>query len=144
MSAGTITFLELRTDAVLSSIRVLNQLLEVALLALGVEEGLRHDLALGVAELVANVCEHEYADHEGGEVSLRLDTRGDALELGIRSSGPRFDFDATLAKAQAHDPLEDLDGCGLGLPMLVAMFDEIAHSYEEGQGNLITLRKSLA
>lgn len=135
------TFLELRTGATLQSIRVLNDLLEVALRALGVEEALRHDLALGVAELVANVCEHEYGEGGSGEVTLRLEGGPRELCLAVVSQGAPFDLAAALARAEANDPLEALQGSGLGLPMLVSLFDAVDHRYEQGVGNRITLRK---
>jgi len=142
--SGSITFLELRTSAVLGSIRVLNELLEVALRALGIDPGLQHDVALGVAELVANVVEHEYeaSGGEGGEVLVRLETRPGALSLSVASKGPRFDFEAAIARAESHDPLENLDGSGLGLPLLKALF-ELGHSYDEARGNVITLERQL-
>ncbi|MBL4844995.1 MAG: ATP-binding protein [Planctomycetes bacterium] len=139
---SAITFLELRTSAVMGSIRVLNELLEVALRALGTDPALQHDLALGVAELVANVVEHECqaTDGEGGEVEIRLDTNPGELVLSVVSKGPPFDLDAALEKAANHDPLEDLDGSGLGLPLLTALFD-LSHTYEPDRGNVITLRR---
>lgn len=138
---SAITFLELRTSAVMGSIRVLNELLEVALRALGTDPALQHDLALGVAELVANVVEHEVEAHgQGSEVVVRLDTSPGELVLSVTSKGPRFDFEAALAHAENHDPLENLDGSGLGLPLLKALF-ELSHDYAEGKGNVITLRR---
>lgn len=138
---SAITFLELRTSAVMGSIRVLNELLEVALRALGTDPALQHDLALGVAELVANVVEHEVeASGQGSEVVVRLDTSPGELVLSVTSQGPRFDFEAALAHAESHDPLENLDGSGLGLPLLKALF-ELGHEYSEGAGNVITLRR---
>ncbi len=135
------TFLELRTGATLQSIRVLNDLLEVALRALGIEESLRHDLALGVAELVANVCEHEYGEGEDGVVALRLEGGPREIRLAVTSQGPRFDLEGALRRAAESDPLEALQGSGLGLPMLAELFDALDHHYEEGVGNRITLRK---
>ncbi|RMG12350.1 MAG: hypothetical protein D6731_14125 [Planctomycetota bacterium] len=141
MSRASIRFLELRTEAVLGSIRVLNDLLEVALAALAVEPSLRHDLALGLAELVANVCQHEYAaqtDPRG--VTVTLDARDD-LRLTVGSHGPPFDLEAALARARERDPLEDLEGSGLGLPLLVGLFDEVRCESPPEGGNRITLVK---
>ena len=147
MSVGAEVYLEIRTGAALRSIRVLNELLEVALRALGIEDASRHDLAMGVAELVANVCEHEYQggrlrDPTGGEVGLRLDGTASELRLTVTSQGPRFDLDAALERARVHDPLEALDGSGLGLRMLDALFDAIDHAYQADAGNRITLRRA--
>lgn len=146
MSAKAISFLEMRTDAVLGSIRVLNDLLEVALSALGVPDAQRHDVALGLAELVANVCQHEYAS--GGDVTngvtVTLDARAKDLVLRVTSHGPPFDLQAAIDKAADRDPLEDLDGSGLGLPLLAGLFDSLECRHEEGQGNQITLTKKRA
>lgn len=139
----TITYLELRTGASLSSIRVLNELLEVASRALGVDPSLQHDLALGVAELVANVVEHEL-EGSNGEVLVRLEHSGDQLVLTVSSSGPPFDLEAALAHAANHDPLAELQGSGLGLPLLVALFDKIEHDYDAELGNRISLRRAWA
>lgn len=140
-------YLEVRTGAALRSIRVLNELLEVALRALEVEDAIRHDLAMGVAELVANVCEHEYEagplrNPDGGDVGLRLDGTSGEIRLTVTSQGPPFDLGAALDRARNHDPLEALEGSGLGLRMLDALFDAIDHAYEQEVGNLITLRRA--
>lgn len=143
--SATATFLELRLGARLAAVRVLNDLFDVALSALGVSEGLRHDLTLGVAELVANVCEHEYAGAEG-EVLVRLDVREDEVRVTVVSQGDTFDLQAALDRAAAHDPLEalegDLDG-GRGFVLLTGLFDEVRLEREAGR-NRITLRRSRA
>ena len=143
MSEGSISFLEMRTEAVVGSIRVLNDLLGVTLTALGVDEALRHDLALGLAELVANVCEHEYAAEgdDGEGVSISLDARTGDLLLTVSSGGSPFDLEGALARAADRDPLADLDGNGLGLPLLAGLFDAISNDYHPDRGNRITLRK---
>jgi anti-sigma regulatory factor (Ser/Thr protein kinase) len=143
--ASTATFLELRLGARLAAVRVLNDLFEVALGALGVGEALRHDLTLGVAELVANVVEHEYVG-AAGEVLVRLDVRDDELVVTVVSDGAAFDLQGALDRAAAHDPLEalesDLDG-GRGMLLLAGLFDEVRLDREAGR-NRITLRKARA
>ncbi|MGE0707972.1 MAG: ATP-binding protein [Planctomycetota bacterium] len=133
-------YLELRTSAALNEIAVLNELLEVAARALRIDPALRHDLTLAVAELVANVVEHELKGGPG-EVTVRLERRPGELLLTLNSAGPPFDLDAILASAAARDPLAELDGSGLGLPLLAALFDGIEQSWTEGEGNRIALRR---
>jgi len=137
-----ISFVELHTSATFASIRVMNDMLDVALRGLAVGEPLRHDLALGLAELVANVCEHEGEGCSSArEVRVRLEVGPEELRLTVSSAGPRFDLEAALRRAAEHDPLAELDGHGLGLPLLVGLFDAVDHAYEELAGNRITLRK---
>jgi anti-sigma regulatory factor (Ser/Thr protein kinase) len=133
------TFLEVRIGARLPAVRILNDLLDVTLRAVGVDEGTRHDLTLGVAELIANVVEHEGGT---GEVGLRLDVLPRDLRLTVSSSGAAFDLDGAIARARDRDPLESDTEGGLGLPMLVALFDEVRLDHHVGQGNRITLRKA--
>lgn len=138
-------FLELRTGSALSSVRLLNELLDVALRELAVGEGVRHDVALGVAELVANVHEHEYRGREDGDVLVRIDLDATALAVTIESKGAPFDPTAGLAEAPepSLDDLDALEVGGLGIPLLFGLFDEVRHVYEEGRGNRVTLRKAL-
>lgn len=133
-------FLELKTGATLRAVRVLNELIDVALRELDVDEATRHDVAVGVAELVANVHEHEYRGG-AGDVAVRLDLKPDQLTVTVQSAGPRFDPFAQAT--EAPDPeLGELEVRGLGFPLLHALFDNVSHDYEEGRGNRITLTKS--
>lgn len=135
----TTTYLELRIGARLAAVRTLNELFDVALRALGVEEPLRHDLTLGVAELVANVVDHE----RGGDpqVAVRLDVAPHEVRLTVDSVGPRFDLAAALARAAARDPLTAPDEGGLGLLILEGLFDEVRQG-DAPAGNRIVLRKA--
>lgn len=141
--ASSPTFLGLRIGAQLGAVRVLNDLLEVAMRAMGLDGELRHDLTLGVAELVANVCEHEGGGRDG-EVDVRLDVTEGEVRVTVLSTGEAFDLQGAIERAQARDPLEALDADdegGRGLLLLVGMFDEVRLDREEGR-NRITLRRA--
>jgi anti-sigma regulatory factor (Ser/Thr protein kinase) len=131
-------YLEMRTGASLRAARVLNELIDVALRELDVDEATRHDVAMGVAELVANVHEHEYHGAKG-DVLVRVDLQPDALRVTVESKGPKFD--PTAQAVEAPDPELALEVGGLGFPLLHGLFDSVEHDYEEGRGNRITLTK---
>ncbi len=137
------TYLEVRMPAVLASIRVINEILEVGLRELKVEPSLRHDVALGIAELVANVHRHEYQGREDGDVIVRIDLDSATLQVTVESHGPKFDPLAAELSKEAPDPLDlpELEAGGLGFPLLHGLFDEVKYDYEEGRGNLVYLRK---
>jgi anti-sigma regulatory factor (Ser/Thr protein kinase) len=97
-------------------------------------------VTLGVAELVANVCEHEYGERDG-DVGVRLDVTHDEVRVTVLSEGRAFDLDAALERAAALDPLET-DG-GRGLVLLTGLFDEVRLE-READRNRITLRKARA
>ena len=145
MTAGATSsaFLGLRIGAELAAVRVLNDLFEVAMRALGLGDDLRHDLTLGIAELVANVCEHE-AGGSDGEVDVRLDVSEREVRVTVVSSGDGFDLQGAIERAQARDPFEALeadDEGGRGLLLLVGMFDEVRLDRDGGK-NRITLRRA--
>ena len=135
----TEAFIEVRLGATLTGVRVVNDLVDIALRAVGVEEALRHDVTLGVAELVANVVEHEYRGRPG-EVAIRVDAPPGGLSLTIDSGGPTFDLAAAIARARARDPLEDPGEGGLGLCMLLALFDDVRHEPRAGGNRLVLTR----
>ena len=134
------TWIELRIGARLAAVRVLNDLLDVALRSLAVDDDLRHDVTLGVAELVANVCEHEYGGRDG-DVGVRLDVSHEEVRVTVLSHGRAFDLDAALVRATKLDPLET-DG-GRGLVLLTGLFDEVRLERDQDR-NRITLRKARA
>ena len=145
MTAGATSsaFLGLRIGAELAAVRVLNDLFEVAMRALGLGDDLRHDLTLGIAELVANVCEHE-AGGSDGEVDVRLDVSEREVRVTVVSSGDGFDLQGAIERAQARDPFEALeadDEGGRGLLLLVGMFDEVRLDRDGGK-NRFTLRRA--
>jgi anti-sigma regulatory factor (Ser/Thr protein kinase) len=140
MNVGA-TYLEVRVPAVLASIRVINEILDVGLRELEVSDALRHDVALGVAELVSNVHRHEYRGRGDGDVVVRLDLDPRLLKVTVESHGPRFDPSAVAT--EAPDPLEsaELEPGGLGIPLLHGLFDEVRFDYEDGRGNVVVLKK---
>jgi anti-sigma regulatory factor (Ser/Thr protein kinase) len=144
VSTPKATYLEVRLPAVLASIRVINEILDVALRELKVHDALRHDVALGIAELVSNVHRHEYQGRDDGDVIVRIDLDANMLQVTVESHGPRFDPAAVAAPTEAPDPLDfpELESGGLGIPLLHGLFDEVRFGYEEGRGNLVVLRKS--
>ena len=145
--SGPARWLELSLGAELRAARTVCGLLEVALAALDLDPSLRHDVTLAVAEVVTNVVEHEYRVEgagAGGQVRLRLEVAPDHLRVRVESQGPPFDLAAALRKAAQSDPLADLQGSGLGLILVNALFDEAESAHLPERGNVVTLVKRLA
>ena len=134
--------LELRCTALLSSVPVLNELLEVAMKALQVEASVRHDVTLAIAELVTNLYRHEYGGREG-EVGIGLQAEDRILQITVESTGAPFDLAAALKKAEERDPLEELTTGGMGLQLIDTLFDNFESTHEEGVGNRIVLQRRL-
>jgi anti-sigma regulatory factor (Ser/Thr protein kinase) len=135
-------WLELKASAELRAAGVLARLVDVALSGLGVAPSLCHDASLAVAELVANVHEHEYAGADGA-VLVRLRLAADVLELEVESEGPAYDLERTLRESAAKDPLAALESGGQGLRLVAALFDEV-EGQRVGETNRTRLRRRLS
>ena len=140
-SAGPLGWLELRASAELRAAGILARLVDLALEGLAIESSVRHDVSLAVAELVANVHEHEYAGEDGG-VLVRVRRAAAGLELEVESQGPPYDLQAVLEASAADDRLLELESGGLGLRLVVAYFDRV-EGVRDGQTNRTRLIKSL-
>lgn len=135
-------WLELALGAELRAARTVCGLVEVALGALGLDPALRHDVTLALAEVITNVVEHEYAGAPG-LVRLRLEVTRERLWVEVESQGPAFDLVAAVRRAAERDPLEGLQGSGLGLVLVGSLFDEVKSDHEPGRGNVVKLVKRL-
>jgi anti-sigma regulatory factor (Ser/Thr protein kinase) len=136
------TWLEVRLGAGLAAVRVVNDLLDVALRAAFVDELTRHDTTLCVAELVTNVVEHERPALGGeAEVSIRLDIDDAELRVTVTSPGAGYDVERHIAEARERTTLEESTEGGMGLLILASLFD--VTSARLPTGHQILLRRAL-
>jgi anti-sigma regulatory factor (Ser/Thr protein kinase) len=136
------TWLEVRLGAGLAAVRVVNDLLDVALRAAFVDELTRHDTTLAVAELVTNVVEHERpALGDRAEVSIRVDVGDAELVVTVTSPGAGYDVERHIAEARERTTLEESTEGGMGLLILASLFDVKAGKVPSG--HQILLRRAL-
>jgi serine/threonine-protein kinase RsbW len=111
----------------------------VARLANADEEALA-DLRLAVTEAAANACRHAYDEQKGGDVTLRLALRDDAvIEVVVEDDGPGFDEDVVTdwdAEALGED--------GMGLAIIRAVADHVEIGARgSGSGTRLSFTRSL-
>lgn len=136
------TWLEVKLGAGLAAVRVVNDLLDVALRAAFVDELTRHDTTLAVAELVTNVVEHERpALGDRAEVSIRVDVGDAELVVTVTSPGAGYDVERHIAEARERTTLEESTEGGMGLLILASLFDVKAGKVPSG--HQILLRRAL-
>ncbi len=136
------TWLEVRLGAGLAAVRVVNDLLDVALRAAFVDELTRHDTTLAVAELVTNVVEHERPTlGDRAEVSIRVDVGDAELVVTVTSPGAGYDVERHIAEARERTTLEESTEGGMGLLILASLFDVKAGKVPSG--HQILLRRAL-
>ncbi|HHH27444.1 MAG TPA: ATP-binding protein [Polyangiaceae bacterium] len=97
---------------------------------------LSHAMVSVVGEAFNNVVEHAYGGRGDGEVTIRLRTLNDVLEVQMTDQGKPFEFD------DAPEPdLAALPESGMGIYIMRELADEV--DYVAGPPNVLTMRKRL-
>jgi anti-sigma regulatory factor (Ser/Thr protein kinase) len=88
------------------------------------------DMRLAVTEACTNVVRHAYDDETPGPIDVVIRPNGDRLELIVRDYG------------RGAGPSPDVEGPGLGLPLIAALADgvEIAHAPTRGSRIAMSFR----
>jgi serine/threonine-protein kinase RsbW len=94
--------------------------------ALRLPESLVDDMRLAVTEACTNVVRHAYADE--GTIDVVMRPRGEALEVVVSDSG------------RGVGPSPDVDGPGLGLPLIAALTDTLEIHRTLGSGSRLVMR----
>lgn len=128
--------------------RLASRVEELAGLAEAVEAVLpdRPDLAFTanvcLEELITNTIVHGLGGAPDHEIEVFVNRSAEWLEIIVKDDAPKFD---PFAEAPAPDldlELDDRPIGGLGVHLVKTMMD-IAHAYNDGNGNLIILLKTL-
>ncbi len=105
----------------------------------GVPGPIVHDLALALQEALDNVVEHAYRGRPRGvvlvEASFELASR---LRVTVRDRGPAFDPSAAAPIVRS---LEAATPGGLGLHLVRALVDTVAHERRSGENRLVLVRR---
>lgn len=97
---------------------------------------LLHAMVSVVGEAFNNVVEHAYGGRGDGDVTIRIVTNGDLLEVQMTDEGRAFEFD------DAPEPdLPALPESGMGIYIMRELADEV--SYVPGPPNVLTMTKRL-
>lgn len=133
---------EVTINATLQDIRQAADFIESELTSLNCSEKIRHQIAVAVDELLANVINYAY-EKDGGKCRVSFsynDAAGDAV---IRFTDRGIPFnplmveqpDVTLSASKRQIG-------GLGIFLVRKLMDDIAYRYEDGC-NIITIRKKI-
>ncbi len=136
-----------------SSIRVRNDLKELAVIAgqveefcgrHGIPEAAAYQVNLSLDELLTNTISYGYSDD--GEHQIRIDLRieGDRLEIRIEDDAEQFDLtNSDPMAADTDSSLEERTPGGLGIFLVHQMMDEVSYRREDGR-NVVVLAKKFA
>jgi len=97
------------------------------------------DTQLAVEEVITNIINHGYKN-AGGEIVISCRINVNQAEVRIRDNAPRFD-PLSLPEPKLDDTIEDRKIGGLGVFLVRQVMDEISYRYENGQNNLVMIKK---
>ena len=112
------------------SIPVIRHVLGAFAEALALPPDVIEDMRLAVTEACTNVVRHAYDGDRSGPIEVVVQPVGDRLDITVSDRG------------RGMGPSPDLDGPGLGLPMIAALADSIELQEAPTRGN--RLRMSFA
>jgi len=99
-------------------------------------------LNLVIEEVVTNIINYGYHDHEAHTINIRLSLDGNLFTMQIIDDA--IEFNPLLqAKPDINLSLEDRKIGGLGIHFMRTIMDHLEYSHEDGK-NILTLSKKLA
>jgi anti-sigma regulatory factor (Ser/Thr protein kinase) len=85
------------------------------------------DMRLAVTEACTNVVRHAYDDETPGPIDVVIRPNGDRLELIVSDYG------------RGTGPSPDVEGPGLGLPLIAALADDVEIAHAPTRGSRIAM-----
>jgi serine/threonine-protein kinase RsbW len=115
----------------------------------GFDEDAVFEIELACDEACTNIIEHTYRAENVGNLQVRWEIRPDAFVVTIHDNGDRFDPSSIPPPPVPPDPavepeeVYDIKVGGLGVFFMRELMDDVRFAYEEGSGNVLTMRKHL-
>ena len=106
------------------------------------DEGVLDQLQLAVDEACANVVEHSYAGMEPGDVEVSCGFDDECLVIQVRDWGRSF-VPEDVPEPDVDAPLAERSLGGLGLFLLRQCMDQVEFSFDDKDGNELTMTKRL-
>ena len=95
--------------------------------ALQLPADLVEDMRLAVTEACTNVVRHAYRDDESGTIDVVIRPNGDRLDLIVSDQGAGI------------GPSSDVEGPGLGLPLIAALADSVEIDHAPSRGSRLAM-----
>ncbi|MBI9050067.1 MAG: GAF domain-containing protein [Anaerolineaceae bacterium] len=108
----------------------------------GFSENDLYQISLAVDEACSNIIEHAYGAEDRGNIECSCSFVSSVLTITLRDDGQPFSPD-DVPKPNIHAPLKQRKGHGLGYFFIQKIMDDVIYSPNDGNGNLLVLRKKL-
>jgi anti-sigma regulatory factor (Ser/Thr protein kinase) len=98
------------------------------------------EIVLAVDEACCNAIRHSYQGDPDQTLYLRLNARGQALEVELRDEGVPAAPERVQRKELTTPAVESLTPGGLGIPLIYQVFDDVEFIPGDGRGNRLIMR----
>jgi serine/threonine-protein kinase RsbW len=127
--------------ATLDSLASISAFITDATAQAGLDEHAAWQVQLAVDEAATNIIQHGYADVPG-EIKLGWHIEDDLLVVMLRDKGRGFD-PTNVPPPDLESPLEERQPGGLGLYLMGQLMDDVRFTFDDRQGNLLTMAKRI-
>lgn len=124
------------------------QFLADGALVSGLDANAIFHIELACDEACTNIIEHAYGGEDRGQIIVSWQAVADAFIITIHDNGRSFDPDAIPKPALPELPedapppnIDDVKVGGLGIHFMEQLMDEVAFSFDDDEGNTLTLVK---
>jgi serine/threonine-protein kinase RsbW len=133
---------KLRFKAVLENVPAAIDCVTKSAQEAGFDEAVLYQLQLAVDEACANVVHHAYKGMEPGDIEVSCSFDEQRLVIRVRDWGRSF-VPEDVPEPDVDAPLEERSLGGLGLFLIRQCMDEVEFSFEDKDGNELTMTKRL-
>ena len=123
-----------------TSLAKISEFVGLAAQAAGFNSKAVYAVKLAVDEACTNIIEHGYGGEGIGKIECSYHYDSRALTIELRDWGKKFN-PGEVPKPDYNVPLEKLKPRGAGLYLMRQLMDDILFSFNDEEGNLLTLVK---
>jgi anti-sigma regulatory factor (Ser/Thr protein kinase) len=135
------TAFSLRLAATLADLAGIRHFVEKSAVALGADPDVVPGIVLAVDEAATNTIVHGYGGR-GGEITVSLRCRGDALVVDVTDRAPPFD-PTTMPAPDVALPLEERPIGGMGIFLMRKVVDEVSYRrLPNGSNKLVMVKRA--
>lgn len=132
----------LSLPATLDALAPISEFITDATAQAGLDDHAAWQVQLAVDEAATNIIQHGYDESDPGIIDLSWEIASDELVVTLRDRGRRFNPDDVPAP-DITSPLEERQAGGLGIYLMGRLMDSVAFTFDDAQGNLLTMTKQL-
>lgn len=106
----------------------------------GFDSATTYHIELAIDEAASNIIEHAYGKEGVGKIEISYLNSSSGLTIFLKDHGQPFSPDQ-IAAPDTKAPLQDRENHGLGIFIIRKLMDEVHYSFDNTEGNVLTLVK---